>query len=420
MKRITQLSDFFHITKDFSEKNFYRGEDRDYGDTACVSTAIRDSLHYDLYSTRIDLFDRNIRENALFDNTELIIPFAQHSGLATKLLDITSNPLVALYFACQKPEENRDGYIYIFDDYADITNVLDKFPSFDLEDELFKHLQLLLEQKPELAEIKDKNFEKTYNAVEHEELEYFATCIENYREKYLKWEKSKYSIGRGLSKEDSPFYKKCLKLNLLLEKIKTLIIDICSNDDSMAAFYLPKGYTNNTPAIDFIHPYKEKRYSYYNDQYKKFDIEVREYLISLECVLAFISHRSAIPGLSNLFSFENLTMDFLPNLLYRPILTFKRGLSQQSSFFLQTVFDKGEFNLIDGASMKRKLQVPRQLMKCQANYTHRIVVDGNAKKTIIAELDRIGVNKATMFGDPDSIANYIMNTHITGSVSKND
>lgn len=43
MKRITQLSDFFHITKDFSEKNFYRGEDRDYGDTACVSTAIRDS-----------------------------------------------------------------------------------------------------------------------------------------------------------------------------------------------------------------------------------------------------------------------------------------------------------------------------------------------------------------------------------------
>ncbi|WP_461745377.1 FRG domain-containing protein [Enterococcus sp. LJL99] len=291
------------------------------------------NLHYDMYSTRVELFNRNIRENALLDNSDLMIPFAQHSGLATKLLDVTSNSLVALYFACQQTEENSDGYIYVFDDYADITNVLEKYPYFDLENELLKHLKLLREQTGQLIESKCGSSELEYTSVKHEELEDFGECIEHYREKYLQGGNSKYSVARGISKEDSLFTKKRMKLISLLEEIKSWVINISSKSADMSAKLLPIGYTPDTPAIDLIHPYKEKRYAYYNEQYKKFDIEVKEYLISLECILAFISDKSSVLNLSSMFEFENLTMDFLPNFLYSPVLTFKRGVSQQSSFF---------------------------------------------------------------------------------------
>ncbi|MCB5953974.1 FRG domain-containing protein [Enterococcus sp. CWB-B31] len=416
MNKIMHISEFLDFTMKYPETVFYRGESMDYGETACTAMAIRDALNYDMYSSRIDFFDRKIRENALFDKPDLLLPYAQHSGLATKLLDITSNALVALYFACQKANDTSDGYVYVFDDYADATEIFEKYPRFDLENELLKHVnmlsdQLMLHSSQISSKKEDHVNEQNYLSIEHDELNSFGKCIERYRQKYLCGGHSKHSIGRGISKEDSSFVEKKEKLNSLICGIKSWIIKIVSGKEEMATMLLPTDYTENTPAIDFVHPYKEKRYSYYNEQYREFDLEVREYLISLECLIAFLYDRSAVGNLASIIQLDNLKMDFLPNLLYRPVMTFKRGLSQESAFFSQTLFDKHELNLInDVDTMKPHQMTPRQLLKCQANYTKKIVIDGNSKETILAELDKIGVNKATMFGDADSIASYIMST----------
>lgn len=387
---ISSLSDYIEVLAKIHDTNrsmntrltlYYRGQSKKYistDDKEIVASKFR-NLHWDkpisLISSdnKVNSYYRFVANSLTPLEEQNFLAYCQHHGLETPLVDITIDPLVALFFAVENEDFHIDeGVIYIFDhkNMFDISDeMIGNINGIDFFDILFKNTTENIYKIIEIANHLERSSEIF--------LDLFSDLIDNIL----------FNYNNSYSKESINLITKMIFIfdshSEIKEKnwdyITALVSKLKENDEVMTYLHNFISPLNDFPS--FIENFDS------TSSFFKLSHQSGYYLFPWYAVLLkiFISE-----NYWSLFyrSIESFKLPRLPNLLYRPNIIYDRMLDQSGSFIVQSTLSS---------------HVRDSLIEITPDYTILVKNKRNIKKS----LELLGINKTKYFNDPDNLADFI-------------
>ena len=392
IRYIESVSDFLNDIKGIKNKSgytlFYRGHsDKNY--------ELKPSIY------RNENFIKN--EDKIYRETIAKVPYdfngkssieslalMQHYGVPTRILDLTTNALVALYFACEESKKineteeksffrkvNIDGELIIFSIpnesvcYSDSDKVTILANLSKYENNLHYEKNTSYKQDVSDVEIKIKKILKGIN------INVVLEKAESLRD---------YTLNK---KEELKKYYEDYRLKNIDEKIEDIIENYKGKEkikDDIKSFFTILLLTILKTIID------EAEQSYINNLNEK-----KPYLKKL---LHYIREdKSYFKPIIN-------PNDIGKILAVKPKLDNPRIVRQQGAFLIFGAESSFVYN-----SIKPMPKIKKEWI-IKGNNNNKIIIKSSKKESILKELDKLGINKSTLFPEIDKVADYIKEKYI--------
>ena len=391
---IESVSDFLNDIKGIRNKSgytlFYRGHsDKNY--------ELKPSIY------RNENFIKN--EDKIYRETIAKVPYdfngkssieslalMQHYGVPTRILDLTTNALVALYFACEESKKIKEITKVKGGSFLKKVNIDGEVIIFNIPNESVCYSDS--DKVTILA-----NLSKYENNLHYEKNTYYKQDISDVEIKI------KEILKKTL---------KVINIDAVLEKAEFLRYYSLNKKEELKKYYEDYGLKNIDEKIeDMIENYKGKEKI--KDDIKSF------FTILLLTILKTIideAEQSYINSLNEKDPYLKKLLHYIredksyfkpiinPNdigkiLAVKPKLDNPRIVRQQGAFLIFGAESSFVYN-----STKPMPEIKKDWI-IKGNNNNKIIIKSSKKESILKELDKLGINKSTLFPEIDKVADYI-------------